>query len=108
VLDRTWIEKRSPLQVPTRRKTSCYLTKYELAGVLALRAEELSHGGPPRLSASELRTCRADVVAIARLEVRLRRLEYVVRRNLPNGAREDWPLRDLRIPPDIDLLSHAS
>jgi DNA-directed RNA polymerase I, II, and III subunit RPABC2 len=69
--------------------TTRYMTKYEKARILGTRALQLSMNAPPMV---EIRD-ETDPLKIAMLELKEGKVPIVVRRYLPNGSYEDWPVR---------------
>ena len=74
-------------------KTLPVLTKYERARVLGLRAKQINSGSdifvdvPPSIF---------DGYAIAKIELEQKRIPFIIRRPLPNGASEYWSVNDLQ------------
>ena len=77
-----------PMPVTTR-----YMTKYEKARVLGTRALQISMNAPVLVDVAG----ETDPLKIANKELRDRKIPLVVRRYLPDGSYEDWPIRDLII-----------
>eukprot|EP01013_Petalomonas_cantuscygni_P032711 TRINITY_DN59366_c0_g1_i1.p1 TRINITY_DN59366_c0_g1~~TRINITY_DN59366_c0_g1_i1.p1 ORF type:complete len:160 (+),score=28.19 TRINITY_DN59366_c0_g1_i1:41-481(+) len=73
------------------------MTRFELARVIGVRAQQLSLGAQSFLAVTEIAGLD-DPVAIATMEVWKRKLPMVIRRYLPNGVFEDVPLQDLVLP----------
>jgi DNA-directed RNA polymerase I, II, and III subunit RPABC2 len=76
-----------------QRITTRFLTKYERARVLGTRAMQLSMNAPPLVDLEGL----IDPLDIAGKELRERKLPLIIRRYLPDGSYEDWPINDLII-----------
>lgn len=75
-------------------QTIPFMTKYERARLLGLRATQLSQGAEP------LVTVPRDMIssyAIASLELEQARLPFIIRRPLPSGASEYWKVKDLML-----------
>ena len=68
------------------------LTKYEYTRVLGLRAKQINDGAPLFIE-----TALVDGYLIAQLELRAKRLPFIIRRPLPNGDHEFWNVADLEI-----------
>lgn len=83
-------------RVPTAKDhiTSRYLTKYEKARVLGVRALQISRNAPARV---DLKPTETDSLVIAEKELTEKRMPFIVRRHLPDGSFEDWKLSDLII-----------
>jgi DNA-directed RNA polymerases I, II, and III subunit RPABC2 len=77
-----------------QRITTRFMTKYERARVLGTRAMQLSMNAPPLV---EIEPGMIDPLEIASKELRERKLPLIIRRFLPDGSYEDWPINDLII-----------
>ena len=75
-------------------KTIPFLTKYEKARVLGQRAKQIECGSKPFVKITEN---IIDGYIIAELELQQKKIPFIIRRPLPNGACEYWNLRDLEI-----------
>ncbi|KAJ1649538.1 subunit common to RNA polymerases I, II, and III [Dispira simplex] len=75
------------------RITTPYLTKYERAKVLGTRALQLSMNAPPMVDIEG----ETDAFQIALKELRMRKIPFSIRRNLPDGAYEIWSVNELII-----------
>lgn len=76
------------------RITTRFMTKYERARVLGTRAMQLSMNAPPLVN---VEPGMIDPLEIAGKELRERKLPLIIRRHLPDGSFEDWPINDLII-----------
>lgn len=76
------------------RITTRFMTKYERARVLGTRAMQLSMNAPPLVN---VEPGMIDPLEIAAKELRERKLPLIIRRHLPDGSFEDWPINDLII-----------
>ena len=74
------------------RETSRFLTKFERAKILGERAIQISNGAKALIEIDE---GVWDPMAIAEKELREKKINYVVRRYLPDGSYEDWNLNEL-------------
>lgn len=72
-----------------QRITTRYMTKYEKARILGTRALQLSMNAPPMVEVRD----ETDPLKIAMLELKEGKVPIVVRRYLPDGSYEDWPVR---------------
>ena len=75
-------------------KTSPILSKYEYTKLIGLRCKQLAEG------AHSLIDIPSDVMnnaVIAELELRQKKLPFVIKRPLPHGGSEYWRLSDLEI-----------
>jgi len=75
------------------RVTTRYMTKYEKARVLGTRALQISMNAPVMVDVAG----ETDPLKIANKELRDRKIPLIIRRYLPDGSYEDWPIRDLII-----------
>jgi DNA-directed RNA polymerase I, II, and III subunit RPABC2 len=73
-------------------KTIPYLTKYEKARILGQRAKQIEVGSKPFVKVSEN---IIDSYVIAELELREKKIPFIIKRPIPGGAFEYWHLRDL-------------
>lgn len=74
------------------RVTSRFLSKYERARIIGTRALQISMNFPLTVDRGDL----MDPIKIATKELESKTLQHLVlRRYLPNGNHEDWPLKDL-------------
>jgi DNA-directed RNA polymerase I, II, and III subunit RPABC2 len=73
-------------------KTIPYLTKYEKARILGLRAKQINSGASVFVSVPEK---VIDGYLIAELELQEKRIPFIIRRPLPNGGSEYWSIKDL-------------
>ena len=84
--------KKFNLKPINERETSRFLTKYERAKILGERAIQISNGDKVMVEVDE---GVWDPLAIAEKELREKKIEYIVRRYLPDGSYEDWDLNEL-------------
>jgi len=73
-------------------KTLPYLTKYEKARVIGQRAKQIETGSKPLVKVPEN---IIDGYIIAELELREKKIPFIIKRPIPGGAFEYWHLRDL-------------
>jgi DNA-directed RNA polymerase I, II, and III subunit RPABC2 len=71
-----------------------YLTKYEKARVLGQRAKQIETGAKPFVKVPEN---IIDGYVIAELELREKKIPFIIKRPIPGGAFEYWHLKDLEI-----------
>ena len=74
------------------RETSRFLTKFERAKILGERAIQISNGAKVMV---EVEKGVWDPMVIAEKELREKKINYVIRRYLPDGNYEDWNLNEL-------------
>lgn len=82
------VNKRIPNE---ERKTSQYMTKYERARVLGVRATQISANAPVLVDLEG----ETDPLAIALKELNQKKMPLVVRRYMPDGWYEDWTCEEL-------------
>jgi DNA-directed RNA polymerase I, II, and III subunit RPABC2 len=80
--------------VDSLHRTLPYLTKYEKARVLGQRAKQIETGAKPLVKVPEN---IIDGYIIAELELREKKIPFIIKRPIPGGAFEYWNLRDLEI-----------
>ncbi len=76
-----------------QRITSRFMTKYERARILGTRALQISMNAPVMVDLEGL----TDPLKIAEKELEKGKIPLIVRRYLPDGTYEDWPINDLTI-----------
>ncbi len=74
-------------------KTVPFLTKYERSRVLGLRAKQINSGSDIFVDVSP---SIVDGYAIAKIELEQKKIPFIIRRPLPNGASEYWSVNDLQ------------
>lgn len=75
------------------RVTSPYMTKYERARILGTRALQISRNAPLMLEPGN----ETDPLTLAEIELREKKIPFIVRRYLPDGSYEDWKVEELII-----------
>lgn len=75
-------------------KTLPFLTKFERARVLGLRAKQLNSGAEPFIDVPEH---VIEGYVIAEMELEKKVLPFIISRPLPNGKKEYWKLADLEL-----------
>jgi len=73
-------------------KTIPYLTKYERTRIIGQRAKQINAGGTAFVKVPEN---VIDGYLIAELELKEKRIPFIIRRPLPNGGSEYWNVKDL-------------
>jgi DNA-directed RNA polymerase I, II, and III subunit RPABC2 len=86
------LRDRNGIIVDDLHRTIPYLTKYERARILGQRAKQINAGSPPFVKVPEN---VIDGYVIAELELKEKRIPFIIRRPMPNGGSEYWSLRDL-------------
>lgn len=83
--ERTYEKYRSKSKV-----SKPYITKYEKAKILGIRAQQLATGSKPMVPIHD----KINIKEIARAEYSEKKIPLIIRRYLPNGDFEDWRLSD--------------
>jgi DNA-directed RNA polymerase I, II, and III subunit RPABC2 len=88
------IKDENNIIIDPLHKTLPYLTKYEKARILGQRAKQIETGSKPFIKVPEN---IIDSYIIAELELREKKLPFIIKRPIPGGAFEYWNLKDLEI-----------
>ncbi len=75
-----------------KKQTKPFITKYERAKILGVRAEMIASGSATMVPVPKGITNAYD---IALLEFNAKKIPLMIRRFLPNGQYEDWRLEDM-------------
>ena len=75
-------------------KTYPFITKYEYARVIGMRAKQLNNGADPFVKVDR---GMIDGYTIALKEMEEKKIPFIIARPLPNGGREYWKLQDLEL-----------
>jgi DNA-directed RNA polymerase I, II, and III subunit RPABC2 len=75
-------------------KTYPFITKYEYARVVGMRAKQLNNGADPFVKVDR---GMIDGYTIALKEMEEKKIPFIIARPLPNGGREYWKLQDLEL-----------
>jgi DNA-directed RNA polymerase I, II, and III subunit RPABC2 len=86
------VRDKDDIIIDELHKTIPYLTKYERARILGQRAKQINSGSTPFVKVPEN---VIDGYIIAELELKEKRIPFIIRRPLPNGGSEYWSLKDL-------------
>jgi len=74
--------------------TMPYMTKFEKAKLLGVRAEMIASGDKPLV---EIKGKVNNAYEIAVMELKQKKIPLIIRRSLPNGKVEDWRVEELII-----------
>ena len=85
-------DKRGNIIDPLHQ-TFPFLTRYEKAKILGLRAKQINHGAKPFV---ELSKDIIDGHTIAMMELIQNKIPFIIRRPIPNGGSEYWKVSDLK------------
>jgi DNA-directed RNA polymerase subunit K/omega len=86
------IRNKDNIIIDDLHRTIPYLTKYERARILGQRAKQINSGATPFVKVPEN---VIDGYLIAELELKAKRIPFIIRRPLPNGGSEYWKVNDL-------------
>ena len=75
-------------------KTLPFLSRYERARIIGERAKQLDNNAQPFV---DLEANEIDSYTIAMKEFQMKRIPFIIKRPLPNGACEYWKLSDLEV-----------
>ena len=75
-------------------KTYPFITKYEYARIIGMRAKQLNNGADPFVKVDR---GMIDGYTIALKEMEEKKIPFIIARPLPNGGREYWKLQDLEL-----------
>ena len=70
------------------------LTKYEYVTVLGLRAKQINEGAIPFVNVDKE---IIDGYLIAQIEIKQKKVPFIIKRPMPNGGIEYWKIEDLEI-----------
>jgi len=88
------VRNNSNIIVDHLHRTLPFLTKYEKARILGQRAKQVETGAKPLVKVPEN---VVDSYVIAELELREKKIPFIIKRPIPGGAFEYWNLKDLEI-----------
>ena len=75
-------------------KTIPILTRYEKSKIIGLRAKQINSGSELFIKAP---ANIIDGIALAKMELKDKKIPFIIRRPLPNGKNEYWDINDLEI-----------
>ena len=70
------------------------LSKYEKTRIIGQRAKQIENGSAPFI---EIKNNIIDTLLIAEEELKQKKIPIIIKRPLPNGANEYWPLKELQL-----------
>jgi DNA-directed RNA polymerase I, II, and III subunit RPABC2 len=78
-------------KIPNNKRVSLpYLTKYEFAKIIGIRAIQISKNGEIYTNIDN-----PNPISIAEKEFKEKKIPFIIRRHLPNNRYEDWKLEEL-------------
>ncbi len=75
-------------------RTIPYLTKYEKTRILGYRAKQINSGAKVFIKVPEN---MIDGYLVAEIELKLKKIPFIIRRPIPGGSCEYWNLKDLEV-----------
>jgi DNA-directed RNA polymerase subunit K/omega/cobalamin biosynthesis protein CobT len=88
------VRDKNGIIIDPLHRTIPFLTKYERARILGIRAKQLNYDADPFV---EVPTNMISGSLIALKELEEKKLPFIIRRPLPNGGNEFWKLSDLEL-----------
>ena len=88
------VRNKDGIVIDPLHKTVPILTKYEYTSILGTRTKQINSGAKPFI---EVKKQIIDGYIIAEMELKQKKLPFIVQRPLPNGGCEYWPLQELEI-----------
>ena len=70
------------------------LSKYEKTRIIGQRAKQIENGSAPFI---KVHTNVIDAMLIAEEELKQKKIPIIIKRPLPNGTNEYWPLKELEL-----------
>lgn len=80
--------------IDENHKTLPIMTKYEKTKILGQRAKQINNGDKPYVNVSEK---IIDGYIISEMELKQKKIPYIIRRPLGNGTSEYWKISDLEL-----------
>ena len=88
------IKNSNGIIIDPLHKTIPFLTKYEKARILGQRSKQIENGAKPLVQVPEN---IVEAYIIAELELKEKKIPFIIRRPIPSGGCEYWKLKDLEI-----------
>ena len=76
-----------------QRITRPYMTRYEYTRIIGMRGKQISQGAPIQVDVDG----ETDPNDIARKELEQHKIDYIIKRELPDGSFEEWSIPELEI-----------
>ena len=89
----TVVRDKNGIIIDPLHKTLPILTRYEQAKIIGLRAKQINSGSNPLIDVPD---SMIDGITIAQEEFKQKKMPFIIRRPLPNGASEYWSVNDLQ------------
>jgi DNA-directed RNA polymerases I, II, and III subunit RPABC2 len=88
------VKDKHGIPIDPLHKTVPFLTKYEKARILGLRAKQINSGSDIFVDAP---SNIFDGYTIAQMELEQKKIPFIIKRPLPNGSSEYWHVNDLEL-----------
>tara|TARA_Y100001970_G_scaffold293340_1_gene439535 strand:- start:882 stop:1592 length:711 start_codon:yes stop_codon:yes gene_type:complete len=88
------VKDKNGMPIDPLHKTVPFLTKYEKARILGLRAKQINSGSDIFV---DVPSNIFDGYTIAQIELEQKKIPFIIRRPLPNGSSEFWHVNDLEL-----------
>ena len=90
----TLVKNDKGVIVDELHKTYPFMTKYEYARIIGIRAKQINNGADPFIKVNR---GIIDGFTIAKMEMEQKKVPFIIARPLPNGSREYWKVQDLEM-----------
>ena len=88
------VKDKYGIPIDPLHKTVPFLTKYERARILGLRAKQINSGSGVFV---DVPSNIFDGYTIAQMELEQKKIPFIIKRPLPNGSSEFWHVSDLQL-----------
>ena len=88
------VRDKNGIIVDDLHKTLPFLSKYERTRILGQRAKQLDAGAPPLV---DVPPTICDGYSIAQIELKQKKIPFIIQRPMPGGGFEFWRVEDLEI-----------
>tara|TARA_B100000674_G_scaffold470325_1_gene458043 strand:- start:755 stop:1384 length:630 start_codon:yes stop_codon:yes gene_type:complete len=88
------VKDKNGVIIDPLHKTIPIMTKYEKAKIIGIRAQQINSGSEPFIPVDPN---VIDGLTIANEELKKRKIPFIIRRPMPNGASEYWNINDLEL-----------
>jgi len=92
-MTKVWRDEKNNIVDPLH-KTIPFMTKYEKTRIIGIRAKQINSGSSPFINIDKN---VIDGYLIAEMELREKKIPFIIRRPLPNGSSEYWNIKDLEL-----------
>tara|TARA_B100001758_G_scaffold243999_1_gene254681 strand:- start:280 stop:909 length:630 start_codon:yes stop_codon:yes gene_type:complete len=88
------VKDKNGVIIDPLHRTIPIMTKYEKAKIIGIRAQQINSGSEPFIAVDPN---IIDGLTIANEELKKRKIPFIIRRPMPNGASEYWNINDLEL-----------